>query len=79
MHNIQYLADHFGLNDDDLPTDAYPLQYKTIALYQNKQDDLVLKVQKHHEGFHLKSFCGGGKKCDLICYKEKIIIPTVLQ
>jgi hypothetical protein len=34
MHNMQYLADHFGLEDDDLPADAYPLQYKLIAKYQ---------------------------------------------
>jgi hypothetical protein len=34
QHDIHYLADHFGLEDDDLPADAYPLHYKTIALYQ---------------------------------------------
>ena len=66
-HDIQYLADHFGLEDDDLPTDAYPLQYKIIAQYQSKQEDLVSKVHKNHKGFQLKSFCGGGKKRDLIC------------
>jgi hypothetical protein len=26
-HDMHYLADHFGLEDDDLPVDAYPLQY----------------------------------------------------
>jgi hypothetical protein len=78
-HDIHYLADHFGLEDDDLPPDAYPLQYKTIAHYQWKQNDLISKVRKNHEGFQIKSFCGGGKKRDLICYNEKIVIPTALQ
>ena len=31
MHDMQYLADNFSLEDDDLPDDAYPLQYKLIA------------------------------------------------
>jgi hypothetical protein len=102
MHDMQYLADHFSLDDDDLPANAYPLQYETIALYQNKQLDHLTKIQKHHEGFHLalyqnkqldhltkilihhegfylKSFCGGGKKRDLICSNDKIVIPTALQ
>jgi len=77
-HDMHYLADHFGLEDDDLPVDAYPLQYHIIAKYQRKQTDLVSKVEKH-EGFHIKSFCGGGKKRDLICHNEKIVIPTALQ
>jgi hypothetical protein len=77
-HDVHYLADHFGLEDDDLPVDAYPLQYKIIAQYQQKQPDLVSKVQKH-EGFQIKSFYGGGKKRDLICHSEKIVIPTALQ
>ena len=31
MHDMQYLADNFSLEDDDLLDDAYPLQYKLIA------------------------------------------------
>ena len=79
MHDIQYLADHFGLDDDDLPADAYPLQYKIIALHQRKQSNLLTKLKANHDGFHLKSFCGGGKKRDLICRNDKIVIPTTLQ
>jgi hypothetical protein len=62
MHDMHYLADHFGLEDDDLPADAYPLHYKTIALHQRQQKDLLTKVAQNHDGFHLKAFCGGGKK-----------------
>ena len=79
MHDMQYLADNFSLEDDDLPDDAYPLQYKFIAKYQNLQKDLFVKLNKHQDGFHLKSFCGGGKKRTLICRHDKIIIPKALQ
>jgi RNA recognition motif-containing protein len=61
MHDMQYLADNFSLEDDDLPNDAYPLQYKLIAKHQNLQKDLFVKLNKQHDGFHLKSFCGGGR------------------
>jgi transposase InsO family protein len=79
MHDMHYLADNFGLEDDDLPEDVYPLQYKLIATHQNKQKDLFIKLNKKQDGFHLKSFCGGGKKRTLICRNEKIIIPKTLQ
>jgi hypothetical protein len=79
MHDIQYLADHFALDDDDLPVDAYPLQYKIIAIHQRKQSDLLTKLKKSQDGFHIKSFYGGGKKRDLICRNDKIVIPTTLQ
>jgi hypothetical protein len=79
MHNIYYLTDNFGLEDDDLSEDAYPLQYKLIARHQNLQKDLFLKLNKKQDGFHLKSFRGGGKKQFLICRNEKIVIPTTLQ
>jgi hypothetical protein len=62
MHDMHYLADHFGLEDDDLPTDTYPLHYKTIAFYQWQQKDLLTKLAKEQDGFHLKAFCGGGRK-----------------
>jgi hypothetical protein len=79
MHDMQYLADNFSLEDDDLPDDAYHLQYKLIAKHQNQQKDLFVKLNKQHDGFHLKSFCGGGKKRILICRNEKIVIPKTLQ
>ena len=34
--NLDQMAEHFGLDDDDLPADAFPLQYKMIAREQNK-------------------------------------------
>jgi RNase H-like domain found in reverse transcriptase len=79
MHDMHYLADHFSLDDDDLPADAFPLQYKTIAQHQNLQKELFQKLKSHSNTYHLKSFCGGGKKRTLICHNNKIVIPTTLQ
>jgi RNase H-like domain found in reverse transcriptase len=78
MHDLHYLAKHFALEDDDLPDDAFPVHYKLIAQHQNKQKDLFIKL-KNQDGYHLKSFCGGGKKRTLNCCKEKIVIPMMLQ
>ena len=56
------------------------LKDKLIATHQNQQKDLFIKLNKQQDGFHLKSFCGGGKKRrSLICRNEKIIIPKTLQ
>jgi Integrase zinc binding domain/RNase H-like domain found in reverse transcriptase len=79
IHDIQYLADHFALDDDDLPDDAFPLQYKQIALHQRKDKDLMSKLHTTSTGYQLKAFCGGGKKRDLICCNDKIVIPSTLQ
>jgi hypothetical protein len=79
MHDIHYLADHFALDDDDLPADAFPLQYKLIALHQRKDKQLLSKLHTTSTGYHIKSFCGGGKKRDLICRNDKIVIPSTLQ
>jgi hypothetical protein len=79
MHDTHYLAYHFGLDDNDLPADAFPLQYKSIAQHQNLQKDLFQKLTSNSNTYHLKSFCGGGKKRTLICHNDKIVIPTTLQ
>ena len=62
------MADHFGLDNEDLPADALPLQYKMIAREKSNTP----------AGFHIKAFCGDGKKRELICHNNKIIIPTSL-
>jgi hypothetical protein len=62
MHDMQYLADHFALDDDDLPADAFPLQYKLIAFHQRKESELLQKLKTARDDYHIKSFCGGSKK-----------------
>ena len=40
----------------------------------------MLKIlQKENSKYHLKSFHGGGMERELICYKDKIVVPLTLQ
>ena len=73
------MVEHFGLDDDDLPADAYPLHYKLIAKEQNKDRNLFKLLKSNTSGYTIKSFCGSGKKRDLICHNDKIVIPSSLQ
>jgi hypothetical protein len=79
LHDIHYLADHFALQDDDLPDDAFPLNYKLIALHQRKDKELLTKLHTSSNDYQVKAFRGGGKKRDLICRNDKIVIPSTLQ
>ena len=77
--SLNYLADHFGLHDSDLPEDIYPLRYKLIQKCQKTDKSLITKIKRKAPNYHLKSFHGGGKIRNLICFKDKIVIPTILQ
>jgi hypothetical protein len=79
LSDLYYLADHFGLHDSDLPDDIYPLSYQLIQDCQKTDKPLITKFKQKSPNYHLKSFRGGGKTKNLICYKEKIVIPTTLQ
>ena len=79
LTTLETMAKHLGLDDDDLPADAYPLHYKLIAREQNKDRNLFKLLKSNTSGYTIKSFCGGGKKRDLICHNDKIVIPSSLQ
>ena len=36
IDNIEFISDQFGLDDKDLPRNMFPLKFKTIAKYQEK-------------------------------------------
>ena len=73
------LAESFGMDEDELPDDAYPLSFKRIAKGQ-KIDKKLHNSAKNSKGkLHLKSFSGGGKKRTLLCRDDKIVVPKSLQ
>ena len=37
IDNIEFISDQFGLDDKDLPRNMFPLKFKTIAKYQEKE------------------------------------------
>ena len=36
IDDVEFISDHFGLDDKDLPQNMYPLKFSTIAKYQEK-------------------------------------------
>jgi hypothetical protein len=75
---MHYLAEHFGLEDDDLPKDSFPVHYKLISKHQLNDKKLLTKLQDS-DAYHLKTFRGGGKQRHLICRDDKIVIPATLS
>ena len=77
------LAELYGLDDSDLPENAFPLNYKNIAKSQHDDKLLMNTLQKSlqvdNSPYHIKVFRGGGKTRELVCYKEKIVIPVSLR
>ena len=68
-------AKYFGT--DKLLDDLYPLSFKTIAHYQ-QQDTTLLATAKQHPDYSIKIFRRGGKKQQLICKNNKIVLPKIL-
>ena len=62
---------------DKLDDDTFPLTYKIIDKYQQKDPKLVDKLK--HAIYQTETFCGGEKKKQLICKNGKIVIPDALQ
>ena len=73
------LAEHYGLEKDDLPKTAHPTKYKTIMSHQLKYKSLMKLTKNTVKHYSNKEFHGAGKNYSLICYKDKIVIPKDLQ
>jgi hypothetical protein len=70
------MADCYGLDSDDLPDDAFPISYTLIDCEQKKDKTLLKQAQTC--SYSLKKFHGGGATVRLLCFKDKIVIPTSL-
>ena len=76
--NLQDMPDCYGLDKDDLPSDAFPITYQLINHEQNKEKTL-LTTTKGVKHYMLKEFHGGNRSPQLLCYKNRIVIPKGLQ
>ena len=70
--------EQLAFENEDLPPDAFPLNYKTLMTHQ-QQDEPLLQKAKANKQYALKMFCGGGKTSTLIVKNDKIVVPTTLQ
>ena len=76
--NLQGMADCYGLNKDDLPSDAFPSTYQLINHEQNK-DKTLLATVKGAKHYTLKELHWGDRSPQLLCCKNGIAIPKGLQ
>ena len=69
------LAELYGV--DKLDDDIFPLKYKIIDKFQQKDPKVMDNLKRAI--YHTETFCGGGKERQLICKNGKIVIPAALQ
>ena len=75
---ILNISELYGYDDKVLPESAYPILYYDIAKAQETDAKLQQKLVSHKE-YTLDTFRGGDKDHRLICWKNKIFLPTALQ
>ena len=59
--DLQDMADCYGLNKDDLPSDAFPITYQLINCEQNHDKTLLATIKNGAQHYSLKEFQGGGR------------------
>ncbi len=72
-------SEYYALDEEDLPDTAYPLSYELLGKEQSKDKRILTEIKKPNIRYLIKAFTAGGKTRDLICYNEKIVVPTSLQ
>jgi hypothetical protein len=70
------MADCYSLDSNDLPDNAFPISYTLIDCKQKKDKTLLKQAQTC--SYSLKKLHGGGTTVCLLCFKDKIVIPTSL-
>jgi transposase InsO family protein len=78
IENIEFISDHFGFDDKDLPRSMYPLKFSTLAKYQ-RNDKKLMKKAESNEKYSSQPFHGGENDIELITKEGKIVIPEQLQ
>ena len=72
-------SDWYCYGQDEQRYDTNPLSYQMLEKAQTLDPALMKILKMDNTLYHLHSFHGGGKTRELICYKEKIVIPKLLQ
>jgi hypothetical protein len=72
------MADCYGLDSDDLPDNNFPILYTLLDHKQKKDKTLLKQAQTTTCAYSLEKFHGGGTTVHLLCFKDKIVVPTSL-
>ncbi len=67
----------FANDNDDFG--YHPLSYAHLHVAQQADSILMKILHLENSLYHLKDFHGGGKTQSLVCFKDKIVVPTKLQ
>ena len=59
--NLQDMADCYGLDKDNLPSDAFLITYQLINCKQNKDKTLLVTIKNGGKNYSLKEFHGGSR------------------
>jgi hypothetical protein len=59
--------------------DTHPVSYAKLDTAQQVDSAIKKELQKDNCKYHIKDFHGGGITRSLVCYKDKIVVPTQLQ
>ena len=78
-NDLQAPADCYGLDDEDLPEDAFPVSYQLLDREQHKDKTLLARLASDSKQYSLRKFRGGDKSIELIMHKNKIAVPQTLQ
>ena len=75
--NEEPLAHQYCYTQHKTNQQVYPLKLKTIEKYQLHDKSLVKELTSNK--YHLASFHGGDGNIELVCHKDKIVVPPKLQ
>ena len=64
--NVQDMADCYGLDKDDLRSDAFLITYQLINCEQNNDKTLLATIKNGAKNGSLKEFYGGGRSSQLL-------------
>ena len=71
------LMDCFAKESD--ASDYSPLNYQMLKVGQEKDKTIMRYLKDESKQYVLKEFHGGGRQTSLVCFKDKIVIPGLLQ
>ncbi len=75
---IFYSLMHSFVTEDE-PYDVHPLSYSKLDNAQRRDASIKKILNQPNCNYYIKDFHGGGKTRSLVCYNEKIVVPTQLQ
>ena len=75
--SIHQMSDCFGLDEDDL--EKLPFTYNSLLRHQQNDQALLRKYSEENCEYTINTFLGAGTARKLICYKDKIVVPEILQ